>query len=260
MPEISKHEPGMFSWADLTTVDAEGARAFYTGLFGWESADNPVGEGQFYTLFSKDGKSVAGMFQATPEMQEQGAITCWNVYVTVANADETAAKAAELGATPIIAPMDVFEFGRMCMLLDPGYAAFSVWQPKQHIGAEIMGDPGTFVWAELYAHDTEAATKFYSGVFGWEPEEAFPGGLPYTVFYSGGAPAGGMLKIQPEWGEVPPNWTAYFAVESMESAMKRVEELGGKVVGAPQSVPEVGTFAPALDPQNGFFMLMELAQ
>ncbi len=261
MAEVSRHEPGMFSWVDLTTTEAEGARAFYTGVFGWESVDNPVDEDSFYTVFMKGGKNVAGMFQMTPEMQEQGAVTCWNAYVTVESADEIAAKATAQGGTLIVAPMDVFSFGRMCMLLDPQQAAFAMWQPKEHIGAELMGDPGTFVWAELYTHDTEAAARFYSAVFGWEAEATTGAeGIPYTAFRVGGAPAGGMLQIQPEWGEVPPNWAAYFAVESLGSALEQVGALGGKVVGPSMSIPEIGTFAPVLDPQNGFFMLIELAQ
>ncbi len=260
MPEITRHEPGMFSWADLTTTDAEGARAFYTGLFGWETIDNPVDDENVYTLFTRNGKSACGMFQMTTAMREQGTVTCWNAYITVSSADEMAAKAVGLGATPLMEPMDVFEFGRMCMLMDPGHAVFSVWQPGTHIGAEVMGEPGAFVWAELYTHDTEAAVRFYGDALGWEAEEwTPPGGITYTVFSSGGAPAAGMLQIQQEWGEVPPNWTVYFVVESLEPALARVTELGGKVVAPSQTVPEVGTFAPVLDPQGGFLMLMELA-
>ncbi len=264
MPEITRHEPGMFSWADVMTTDAEGARAFYTGLFGWEPFDNPVGDGTFYTLFRKNGKNVCGMFEITPEMREQGAVTCWNAYVTVADVDATAAKALAQGATPIGEIMDVevqgAKLGRMSVAVDTGGAAFCVWQPMLHIGAEVMGEANTFVWAELYTHDAQASAAFYKAVFGWEPE-AFEGagGIPYTVYMSGGAPSGGMLQIQPEWGEVPPNWSVYFAVESIEAAIEKVPALGGRIVGPAQSVSQVGTFAPALDPQGGFLMLMELA-
>ncbi len=261
MAEVSKHEPGMFSWVDLATTDAEGARAFYTGVFGWESVDNPVDESSFYTMFTKGGKNVAGMFQATPEMQEQGMVTCWNAYVTVESVDETATKAKAEGATEIQEPFDVFDAGRTCVLLDSGQAAFALWQPKEQIGAEVIGEPGSFVWAELHTHDTEAAARFYSAVFGWEAEATTgAGGVPYTAFRVGGAPAAGMLQIQPEWGEVPPNWAAYFAVESLGSALEQVGALGGKVVGPSMSIPDIGSFAPVLDPQNGFFMLMEMAQ
>ena len=92
MPEITKHEPGMFSWVDLTTTDAAGARAFYTALFGWEPIDIPVDDTNVYTMLNKNGRSAAAMSQITPDMAAQGMVTCWNSYVTVADADAVAAR------------------------------------------------------------------------------------------------------------------------------------------------------------------------
>src|SRR5690348_10698902 len=40
MGERTSYTPGTFSWADLTTTDQDGAKAFYTALFGWEAIDN----------------------------------------------------------------------------------------------------------------------------------------------------------------------------------------------------------------------------
>ena len=42
MGERTRHAPGTFSWTDLGTTDAAGAKAFYGGLFGWELEDMPV--------------------------------------------------------------------------------------------------------------------------------------------------------------------------------------------------------------------------
>ena len=39
MGERTGYAPGTFSWADLSTTDTEGAKAFYTGLFGWDTED-----------------------------------------------------------------------------------------------------------------------------------------------------------------------------------------------------------------------------
>jgi hypothetical protein len=148
----------------------------------------------------------------------------------------------------------------MAVIQDPTGAVVSVWQPKEQIGAEIMAEPGALAWAELYTNDTDAAAAFYQGLFGWTREtHQMPGG-EYQVFSSGGAPAGGMLAIRPEWGEVPPNWTVYFVVERLEPAMERVKELGGSIELIPQFIPTVGTFTLISDPQHGYSMLIELAQ
>ena len=45
MSERTSYTPGTFSWADLTTTDQEDAKRFYSGLFGWETEDTPVGDG-----------------------------------------------------------------------------------------------------------------------------------------------------------------------------------------------------------------------
>ena len=36
---MTEHAFSTFSWVDLSSTDADGAKAFYGGLFGWEFAD-----------------------------------------------------------------------------------------------------------------------------------------------------------------------------------------------------------------------------
>ena len=74
MGERTSHAPGTFSWADLSTTDTEGAKAFYTGLFGWDTEDNPMPEGGVYTMLSKGGKAVAALSQ----LQAEGQPVVWN--------------------------------------------------------------------------------------------------------------------------------------------------------------------------------------
>ncbi len=261
MAEVSRHEPGMFNWVDLMTTDVEGAKSFYSQLLGCETVDNPMGDGFVYTLFTRNGKNIAGLSPMMPEMLEQGVPPHWNSYVAVAKVEEAAEKAANLGATVIVPPMDVFAFGRMASIIDPTGAALGLWEAKAHIGAELIGEPGAFCWAELYTHDTEAASSFYSGLFGWEAQQVQgAGGMPYNLFTSGGAPAAGMLAIQPIWGEVPPNWTVYFAVDNLDEALDKVKAMGGSVQFEPMSVPSIGRLTLITDPQHVYVMLIKLEQ
>ena len=48
MTTVTRHAPGTFCWADLATSDREGARAFYTKLFGWETFDDEMMPGEPY--------------------------------------------------------------------------------------------------------------------------------------------------------------------------------------------------------------------
>ena len=64
------HEPGTFSWVDLSTPDAEGAKAFYGGLSGWEMEsiqDNGTLE---YTTIKNAGSQNGGFM---PLSEERGA-------------------------------------------------------------------------------------------------------------------------------------------------------------------------------------------
>ena len=45
MGKRESYEPGMFCSVDLATTDAEGAKRFYGGLFGWEGEDVHPAEG-----------------------------------------------------------------------------------------------------------------------------------------------------------------------------------------------------------------------
>src|SRR5205085_7444081 len=109
MGERTEHAPGSFSWADLGTTDAEGAKAFYTELFGWEAEDLPAGEGMTYTMLRKGGLEVAALYR----LRQEGAPPAWLSYVTVADADAAAEKVLELNGTQIAEPMDGMEAGRM---------------------------------------------------------------------------------------------------------------------------------------------------
>lgn len=50
MSEVTQYEPGTFCWAELATNDQQGAKKFYTTLFGWTFNDNPIGEAGTYTM------------------------------------------------------------------------------------------------------------------------------------------------------------------------------------------------------------------
>ena len=38
----------------------------------------------------------------------------------------------------------------------------SIWQPKEHIGSQLVNEPGTFVWNELATGDLAGLRAFYT--------------------------------------------------------------------------------------------------
>ncbi|HEY7785553.1 MAG TPA: VOC family protein [Pyrinomonadaceae bacterium] len=258
MQETPNYEPGTFCWIELGAKEGEAAKKFYTELFGWTYEDIPVGPSGVYTMLKQDGKEVGALYQMPEEMLAQGMPTFWLSYVSVANADESAAKAKELGATLIKEPFDVFDVGRMAVIQDPTGAGFAIWQPGTHKGAGVVNVPVSLCWNELATKDTDKAGKFYSGLFGWELNPQQMEHMVYTMFVNAGRPAGGMYEPTPEMGDVPPHWLAYFAVDDADKIAAKATELGARVFVPPTDIPNIGRFAEIQDPQGGVFAVIKL--
>jgi len=255
MQETTKYPHGTFSWADVNTTDPEAGKKFYTQLFGWTSEDMPAGDG-VYTMFFKNGQEVAALSGMPPGQENMP--PHWNAYITVDDVDAVTAKVAGLGGTVAMPPFDVMDAGRMAAIQDPTGAFVMLWQAKNHIGAKIWGAPGSIAWNELLTHDSAKAEAFYTALLGWEIQRSTD--PEYTMFANNGQPGAGLMQIQAEWGEVPPHWSLYFAVDDCDATVAKAVELGGKVVTPPTDIPKTGRFALLHDPQGALFNVIKFVE
>lgn len=249
MTDKSSYAPGEPIWIDLGTPDLDASIAFYGGLFGWTAEKGPEEFGG-YTTLSKDGKKVAG---AMPLMQE-GQPPAWTTYICTDDADKTTALVTDNGGTVVAPPMDVGEEGRMALYTDPVGGFFGVWQPRHHIGAELVEAEGSLAWCELGTRDVAAATSFYESVFGWgqKPSES------YLEFQLGSRPVAGCMEM-PEMvpAEVAAYWLPYFATPDPAATADRVSALGGGVLVPMTDFPG-GRFAIVQDQFGATFGLLDL--
>ena len=258
MAEFTSHTPGTFCWPELATTDQNGASAFYRDLFGWEVDEQPIGPTETYTMFKMRGLEVAAASTLRGAEVQVGVPPHWNAYVSVADADDTVKRAQELGGKVLAPPFDVMDAGRMAVLQDPTGAVISVWQPKAHIGAKILREPGALGWTELTTRDTASAEKFYTQVFGWEAKKGDAGGQEYTEFKVGAQPDAGMIVMDPAWGNAPPHWMPYFQVADCDAAAAKAQALGGRVFVPPTDIPNVGRFAMLADAQSAMFSVIKV--
>jgi uncharacterized protein len=251
MGKRQSYEPGTFSWVDLSTPDSEGAKDFYGGLFGWEFRDDEIPGDGVYTMCFREGDAVGAI------VEQDGQPAHWNNYVSVESADETAAKAGDLGARVVEDPFDVMEFGRMAVLADPGGAMLCVWETRSHIGAGRVNDLGCMSWNELQTRDPESAGDFYGALFGWEAEPIEQdGALVYTTIKNAGSSNGGFMPLSEEHGDAPSFWLPYFTVSSCDGAVAKVKESGGALFAGPMDLP-AGRIAVLGDPQGAVFAVFE---
>jgi len=257
--EKQSYKHGTFSWVDLSTTDQAAGKSFYQELFGWDAEDIPVSEGVFYTMFSIEGKNVAALSELQAEMKTQGVPSHWNSYITVDSADDMAAKAKELGANVMMDPFDVFDSGRMTVIQDPHSATFSIWEPKNHIGAQLVNDHNTFCWNELATRNAEESKAFYTKLFGWGTDIMETPQGPYHLLKNGEDMNGGIMQMTEEWGDMPPHWSVYFSVADCDGAANKIKELGGNVHHGPFDAPNIGRIAAVADPQGASFYIMTFA-
>lgn len=254
-----KHPAGNFCWFELGTSDQGAAKKFYTNLFGLQFNDSPLPPemGGVYTMLLNGGKEVGAIYQLGP--QQAGVPPHWMPYVAVDSADDTAAKVAGLGGELLFPPFDVMDFGRMAAFKDPTGATLSIWEPKAHSGADLVGAPGSVCWSELATTDVAKASAFYSGLFGWSWKES-SAGMHYTEFSNGGQMIGGMMPMDgPQWQGIPPHWTIYFAVDDCDAMAEKAQRLGGKLHVPPTDIPNAGRFAVIQDPQGAVFSIIKLS-
>jgi predicted enzyme related to lactoylglutathione lyase len=257
MPEITQHAPGMFCWFELGTSDTDAAKKFYGQLFGWTANDMPAGPDMIYTMLQIDGKEIGAMYSLSEAHKSQGVPPNWLTYVSVASADESAAKSKELGGTVVMEPFDVLDAGRMALLQDPTGATFAIWQANQSIGARLKDELNSFCWSELATRDTTRATEFYTSLFGWDTKVS-EGPMAYTEFINNGTPIGGMLSISADWGDVPANWMGYISVDDCDSTADKAKTLGAEIKSPPMDIPHAGRFAVIQDPQGAVFAIIKL--
>ncbi len=247
MSERTGYTPGTPSWIDLGSPDPKAAAAFYGALFGWKVDADERPEAGGYSMARIDGKDVAGLGpQMNPDVPP-----FWAVYISVADADATVARATVHGATVVVEPMDVLDSGRMAVLQDPVGSFVSVWQPRAHIGAQLVNVHGTFAWNELATTNLVHAREFYETVFAWGVGESPENGAIFTV---GGEMVCGAHVA--EAGEFPA-WSVWFAVDDCDASAAKVTELGGSIMMPPSDMP-FGRAAVVADPQGAVFGIAKM--
>jgi predicted enzyme related to lactoylglutathione lyase len=116
-----------------------------------------------------------------------------------------------------------------------------------------MGSPVS--WFEIPAADPRRLAAFYKAAFGWGVEQ-YPGAEYFLLdTEADGSGIGGAITKR---GALQSPATTLY-VESLEGAIATVRANGGTILGEPITVPEVGTYAYAADPEGNIFGMLQQA-
>ncbi|WP_328929474.1 VOC family protein [Streptomyces sp. NBC_00190] len=237
------------------TRDLDSARRFYGAVLGWEFRSTRIGDG--FTVALRDGTPVAGMGALAEGLSVPVA---WTPYFAVDDADATAARIRERGATMAVGPL-AFGTGRAALAADPAGAVFGFWQGEV-IPDWAVGRGSAPAWLELRTRDAFAAAIFYGEVLDWAAER--PGSCTvsyehdHVVLRHGHETVarinGGALEEAPD-PLVRPRWHVHFHVPDLERAADAATALGGRIAG-PVRTTSAERSVTLGDPEGALFTVM----
>ena len=231
--------PDLPGWIDLASPDPAASAGFYGRTFGWTAELQPGGDDPSieYYFLKKDGRTVAGL----GPLQDPSAKPDWMIYMRVADARATAAKAEAHGAKVRVPFTDIGTPGGFAQLSDPNGAEFALWQPREMVGFERCCQDDSMLWAELYTRDPAVALDFYPAVFGWKvsPLEMPEGRYDLWTTEPGDdmASFGGTMRIEDGFPIQDEEWAPYFMVADTDATVARAVDAGGSVLMPPEDAP-----------------------
>jgi predicted enzyme related to lactoylglutathione lyase len=263
MPEQRTYPNGVTCWIALDEHNPEAASRFYGALFGWEFVNIMPPEADAYLMATIDGADVGAISGSAGPAR-------WTTFIATDDVDATAAAIERAGGTIVDAPRDAGAFGRTATATDPLGAEFSLWEAKDHPGAQLVNVPGTWNFSDLQTIDQEAAQRFYSEVFDWRYLDmgatmiAVPGygnhlastSDPHIHERQAGIPEGfadviGAIETAPESSR----WRVKFSVADRTESISLVEKLGGAVLATDDQF--WADLADIRDPQGAEFTISE---
>ena len=247
---------GRFVWYELMTTDMEAAKAFYSKVVGWGSADAST-PAMPYSLFIRGRSSVGGVMSLPEDAGKIGAVPRWVGYVAVDDVDAAAERVKELGGAIYSPPADIPDVSRYAVVADPQKATLVLvrWLRPRPAPPSELTTPGHIGWHQLLAAEPEKALTFYRELFGWENAGAETDAAgTYQLFSAGGQILGGMCTKPPTMPVA--FWLYFFNVGDIDAAMKRVKAVSGEIIYGPVQVPGGSWIIECKDPQGAEFALV----
>ena len=255
-PASHEHHPGKIVLVELVTPDLVASKRFYAGLFGWTYRDLKAGKTE-YAEALLDGHPVAGLFLKDVPAGERRQ-PAWLTFIAVGDVDETKKLALQDGAKVLFEPHNFPERGREAVFADPQGAIFAILASSSGDPADVLAEPGEWIWSSLITRDPDADAAFYQKLFGYEVFE-LPDGPKgqHLLFASDNYARASANPLPSEQTKVRPHWLNYVRVEDADKMAAKVVALGGRVLVQPRVDRHGGKVAVVADSLGAPFGLLE---
>jgi uncharacterized protein len=220
----------------LRTTDVEGARAFYTDLFGED--------------FWGRGVDVVPL---PPALAARGVPANWLGHIGLDDVVPAMYRFMDAGAARLGAPPAVGRDTAGVVLRDPCGANVAL----SPLNGEQIDD--RVAWHLLSSRDEERAIEVYASVLGWTPlerQDLGERGRHVTFAWdASGQPVGSTSDVARR-PHVHAQWLFFFATSDLDASMARVRDLGGLTV-RPERTADGHRVVASDDPQGAAFGLYE---
>jgi hypothetical protein len=235
-PPTGQYTPGRWVWGDLVTSDVAAAADFYGKVFGW-TFETYGGEDDrdTYTLALADGLPIGGLVFDRRASKGEDPSARWIGLISVTDVRAAADAVARAGGKAVVQPTMLGERGETAVFEDPEGTLFGVVRSKSGDPADFRGDLNEWVWIDLWTADVDQATRFYSGVAGYQvvPLEQ-DGPRSGAHLLSGNYVRAGVM--QKHDARVSAVWLPYLRVADVKATADKVRAAGGKVLREPVSM------------------------
>lgn len=246
--DVDTNQPlGTPTWIELAVPDLDAALAFYGAVFGWDFRTAPEEQGR-YTNCLLRGRPVAGIAPAEGTGPAE-----WTVSLATPDVDATVERVRAAGGTVLDEPADALTQGRWAVVRDPVGARFGLWQGRDHVGSQVVNEPGALVRNDLVTPTPEPARRFYAAVFDFtlDRNEDMPG-FDFTFLRRpDGHEVGGVMGA-PE--ATRSAWNTTFEAAGTDEVVQRAVAAGGTSPGAEDFV--YGRMATITDPFGAEFSVI----
>ena len=137
---VTQEEPwpeGTPAWVELVTPDLDGACAFYEDVLGWRVVQA--------RQYEEHGRYGFGLVRGRPTAGLGAALTdsaTWTTYFSVEQLDDVCAVARRNSGRVLSPPERIGTQGRAALVADPLGGVVGLWQAANHIGTQIVDEPG----------------------------------------------------------------------------------------------------------------------
>jgi len=255
-PASAEHHVGKVIWVELVTPDLAGAKAFYSGLFGWTFQDLH-GDKTDYTVAFLDGRPVAGLLHRAVAPTEHRQPS-WLAFIAVRDVDAAKQTALAHGAKVVFGPRSFPQRGRQAVFADPDGAVFAVLASSSGDPADVLAAPGEWIWSSLHTTNPDTDAAFYQTLFGYDvfdvPSED---GSEHDILSSDDYARASVNHFPDSSTHRHPHWLNYVRVVDAAGVAAKAVALGGRVLVEPHLDRHGGNVAVIADPTGAPFGLME---